>query len=76
MTVTQNVDAAAAGRAPAPARRRRYLHAGIGTVTFEGNGYTHNDVAAWLDVAGQAEGLTSPTSPARPRSTIGDRGRR
>ena len=45
--------------APAPARRR-YGTPGIGTVTFKGNGYTHNDVAAWLESLAKQQGLDRP----------------
>ena len=29
-------------------------------MTFEGNGYSHNDVAAWLDALAKQKGLTQP----------------
>ena len=47
----------------------------IGTVTFEGKGYTHNDVAAWLKALAEQKGYTDPTSPSRPRSRSGPRTR-
>ena len=29
-------------------------------MTFKGNGYTHNDVAAWLDALAKQKGLSQP----------------
>lgn len=55
MTVTQNVDAAAA---VVPATG--LLTPGIGTLTFAGSGYTHNDVAAWLDALAKQKGVSQP----------------
>ncbi len=59
MTVTQDVDGAAAV-ATAAAPTSTYGTAGLGTVTFEGNGFAHNDVAAWLDALAKQKGLTQP----------------
>jgi hypothetical protein len=33
---------------------------GIGTVAFTGKGYTHNDVASWLNALAKQKGLTQP----------------
>ena len=58
MTVTQEmgapVDAAAV---PGDVN---YLQAGVGNIVFEGKGYGHNDVAAWLDALAKQKGLTQP----------------
>ena len=59
MTVTQNVDSRGCGCGPG-ATRRHSSTPGIGTVTFEGKGYKHNDVAAWLDALAKQKGLTQP----------------
>ncbi|HTE74599.1 MAG TPA: PilN domain-containing protein, partial [Actinomycetes bacterium] len=60
MTVEQNVDGAATAAVAPVASTGQYLDAGIGTVTFEGKGSRHNDVAAWLDSLAKAKGLTQP----------------
>jgi Tfp pilus assembly protein PilN len=38
----------------------QYAAVGIGTVTFEGHGYRHNDVAAWLNSLARQKGFTQP----------------
>jgi Tfp pilus assembly protein PilN len=58
MTVVQDVSGTATAAAAAPTDT--YLTAGIGKVTFEGNGFAHNDVAAWLDALAKQKGLTQP----------------
>lgn len=61
MTVEQNVDGALVTAPAATATTAgQYLTPGIGTVTFEGNGLQHNDVAAWLDALAKQKGLTQP----------------
>jgi Tfp pilus assembly protein PilN len=57
MTVEQSVDPAAAAAA-ATSTGPSYLEPGIGTVTFEGYGYRHNDVASWLNMLGRQKGLS------------------
>lgn len=37
-----------------------YLQPGLGTVTFQGKGSRHNDVAAWLVALGKEPGLSQP----------------
>ena len=61
MTVAQNVDTAATVAVPTPALAQgSYIPSGLGTVTFEGKGFAHNDVAAWLDALAKQKGLTQP----------------
>ncbi len=55
MTVTPNNDAAAP-----VADATQYLTPGIGSVSFEGKAYKHNDVAAWLVALGKQAGLAQP----------------
>jgi Tfp pilus assembly protein PilN len=57
MTVAEEVDAPAQGVTPDPTA---YGTPGIGTVTFSGKGYRHNDVAAWLRALGNQPGLADP----------------
>ena len=38
----------------------QYAAAGIGTVAFQGHGYAHNDVAAWLNSLARQKGFTQP----------------
>jgi hypothetical protein len=59
MTVTQNVDAAATAAAPTTPEAA-VITPGIGSIQFSGKGYTHNDVAAWLDALAKQKGLTQP----------------
>ncbi|HET7736643.1 MAG TPA: PilN domain-containing protein [Nocardioidaceae bacterium] len=68
MTVTQNVDA---DPAAAAVPTDTYLSPGIGSVTFQGNGYAHNDVAAWLDALAKQKGLTQPYFTSSAKEAIG-----
>ena len=38
----------------------QYLSTGIGNIAFEGRGYRHNDVAAWLNSLARQKGYTQP----------------
>jgi Tfp pilus assembly protein PilN len=73
MTVTQNVDVggAAVPAATTPGAASTYLATGLGTVTFEGKGYRHNDVAAWLDALAKQKGLTQPYFTKSAKELIG-----
>jgi Tfp pilus assembly protein PilN len=57
MIVTQTSSAATAGVAPAVGT---YPAVGIGTVTFSGRAYKHNDVAAWLNSLARQKGYSQP----------------
>jgi len=74
MTVTQDVDGAAVSAATnaTVAPSTEYLSSGLGTVTFEGKGYGHNDVAAWLDALAKQKGLTQPYFTSSEKEAIGD----
>lgn len=74
MTVTQDVDGAAAAAAgnPTAPTDGSFLSPGVGTVTFEGAGYRHNDVAAWLDALAKQKGLTQPYFTNSSKELIGD----
>ncbi len=48
-----------------------YGTAGIGTVTFQGKGYTHNDVAAWLKSLTGRPGLADPYFTKSAQEQIG-----
>ena len=41
-------------------------------MTFEGNGFAHNDVAAWLDALAKQKGLTQPYFTKSEHEEIGD----
>lgn len=56
MTVTQT-DQSAAVVAPVTGE---YATPGIGSIAFDGRGYSHNDVAAWLDSLARQKGYTQP----------------
>jgi Tfp pilus assembly protein PilN len=71
MTATENVDAAATGAAPVAGAPTGYGTAGIGTVVFQGKGYTHNDVAAWLKSLNGRPGLADPYFTRSVRELIG-----
>lgn len=74
MTVSQTLDSAtttvstAATAAPATPG---YMTPGIGTVSFEGKGFAHNDVAAWLDALAKQKGLTQPYFTNSAKEAIG-----
>ncbi|HET9945865.1 MAG TPA: PilN domain-containing protein [Actinomycetes bacterium] len=74
MTVTQDVDGAASALATnaTVGGSTEYLTPGLGTVTFEGMGYRHNDVAAWLDALAKQKGLTQPYFTNSAKDEIGD----
>jgi Tfp pilus assembly protein PilN len=38
----------------------QYAAAGVATIAFEGHGYRHNDVAAWLNALARQAGFTQP----------------
>lgn len=58
MSVTKS-DVAAAAPAVAPTDGQ-YMTTGIGSVTFTGQAYSHNDVAAWLISLAKQKGYTQP----------------
>ena len=75
MTVTQNVDVTAlppAATSTGVPTAQPYLEEGIGSVTFEGKGTTHNDVAAWLDSLAKQKGLTQPYFTSSKKEPIGE----
>jgi Tfp pilus assembly protein PilN len=55
MTVAEQIDTPAV--APDAAA---YVQTGIGNVQFEGHGYTHRDVATWLESLAKQKGYTQP----------------
>jgi Tfp pilus assembly protein PilN len=55
--VQQDANASLAAAAPTPGA---YETPNIGTITFQGKGSTHNDVAAWLKALGAEKGLANP----------------
>ena len=57
MTVLQTTDPT---QLAAAAPTQTYGTTGVGSVTFEGVGFQHNDVAAWLDALAKQKGLTQP----------------
>ena len=71
MTVAQTAGPVTAAAVPtvAPAA----MTPGIGTVTFDGKGYAHNDVAAWLDALAKQKGLTQPYFTNSALEKIGSR---
>jgi Tfp pilus assembly protein PilN len=71
MTVTPADPTAVAG-ASAPGTTPDYLQPGIGTVTFLGKGYRHNDVAAWLLALAHEKGLTQPYFTSSKVDPVGD----
>jgi Tfp pilus assembly protein PilN len=73
MTVTQDIDgaaAAAAGNPTAPVDGT-YITPGVGAVAFEGTGFRHNDVAAWLDALAKQKGLAQPYFTDSTKELIG-----
>jgi len=72
ITATEQVDTATVAAAPVTGAPTGYGTAGIGTVTFQGNGYTHNDVAAWLKSLNGRPGLADPYFTRSAKTAIGD----
>jgi Tfp pilus assembly protein PilN len=65
---------AAAPAAATPATGTTTLApAGIGTVTFSGVAFSHNDVAAWLDALAKEKGFTNPYFSNSTETTLGPR---
>jgi Tfp pilus assembly protein PilN len=46
----------------------------IGTISFSGVGFRHDDVAAWLDALAKERGFTQPTFTSSTETAIGSRG--
>lgn len=59
LIVNQDVDAASAAPVTAPGSTP-FADVGIGTVTFTGKAYAHNDVAAWLESLAGQKGYAQP----------------
>ncbi len=69
ISFTQSTAAAASPTAaPVPSAA-----AGIGTVTFTGVGFSHDDVAAWLESLATQEGFSDPYITDSTAGRIGDR---
>lgn len=58
----------AAGAAPAPG-----VQPGIGTVTFDGTGFAHDDVAVWLESLAKQKGYTNPYFTNSTEALVGTR---
>ena len=74
MTVAEQVDDAAVGTAPVTGTPGGYGTTGIGTVIFQGKGYAHNDVAAWLKSLSGRPGLADPYFTRSAQEPIGTDG--
>ena len=72
MTATEQVDTALGAAPVAGAPTTTYGPTGIGTVTFQGRGYTHNDVAAWLKSLSGRPGLANPYFTKSAQEPIGE----
>ncbi len=70
MTVSQNVDQVAGAPVVAP---DPLTPVGLGTVTFEGRAYRHNDLAAFLESLAKQKGYTSPYFSDSTVEAVGDR---
>ncbi len=71
VAVTQQVDPGATTGAPVAGAPSGWGTTGIGTVTFQGKGYTHNDVAAWLKSLNGRPGLADPYFTKSAQEQIG-----
>jgi Tfp pilus assembly protein PilN len=60
VTATQTAAAPAVAGAAAVPGISTYPETGIGSVTFEGKAYKHNDVANWLEMLSHEKGWTQP----------------
>jgi Tfp pilus assembly protein PilN len=70
MTVAQTVDADPTADAAAETDTE-YMSPGLGTVTFQGKGFTHNDVAAWLGMLAKQKGMAQPYFTSSTKELIG-----
>ena len=70
MTVAQTVDAEPTVDAAAETGTE-YMSPGLGTVSFQGKGFTHNDVAAWLVALAKQKGLSQPYFTSSTKELIG-----
>jgi Tfp pilus assembly protein PilN len=69
MSMKQNVDdAALVAATPADTG---YLQPGLATLSFTGKGFTHNDVAAWLDALSKQRGLSQPYFTSSIKEPVG-----
>ena len=64
---------ATAGTAPTSAAAVPGTSAGIGSITFTGVAFSHDDVATWLDVLAKEKGYVSPYFTNSAESFIGPR---
>jgi Tfp pilus assembly protein PilN len=72
IAVTETIDDSTVPAAAAPTvGGAAWGVAGIGTVTFSGHGYTHNDTAAWLRALASQPGLTQPYFTKSQQQVIG-----
>ena len=72
ITVTENVDAAPVTAAPPTGQA--WGTANIGTITFKGHGYTHNDVASWLKALASEKGVADAYFTRSAQEQIGTEG--
>jgi Tfp pilus assembly protein PilN len=72
MTVEETVDSGVPGATPAVAGTQTLATPGIGTITFAGSGYEHNDVASWLRALAGQKGLADPYFTRSTEEKIGD----
>jgi Tfp pilus assembly protein PilN len=72
ITVAETVDAAPITAAPATGQV--WGTANLGTITFKGKGYTHNDVAAWLKALASEKGVADAYFTKSTQEQIGTEG--
>jgi Tfp pilus assembly protein PilN len=72
ITVAETVDAAPVTAAPATGQV--WGTANIGTITFKGKGYTHNDVASWLKALASEKGVADAFFTRSAQEQIGTEG--
>lgn len=68
ITASEQAPAAASASAAAPASA---VPAGVGTVTFTGTAFSHDDVATWLDALAKERGYTNAYFSNSTKSAIG-----
>jgi Tfp pilus assembly protein PilN len=72
VTVAETVDPGPV--AVAPPTGQAWGTANIGTITFEGQGYTHNDVASWLKALASEKGVADAYFTKSTQEMIGTEG--
>jgi Tfp pilus assembly protein PilN len=73
MTATETVPGTAGAAPSTAAGASPLLPSGLGTVSFSGVAFSHDDVATWLDALAREKGFVNPYFSSSTKGTIGPR---